>query len=190
MLWKPEIDVDELPPGLAARLTPEAAGSINQWNQACFVDLTQRTFTDQRQRARATGDSIDYGLEDLRQLVQNHLGARHCYFCRGAITADNFAIVSRNPPERGGGFGFHNLEVVCAACGQAKGCLDRIEFRELHDLLRSWSPVVRRYFLTRLRTGVCRADLPFPRPNRTIRPIEDMTLAPPPEDERPGAAPE
>lgn len=186
MMWRPEIDADELPPGLAARVTPEAA-CHDRWSHGTFVDQTQRTFTEQRHRARAAGDAIDYGLEDLRALVRNNFGERHCYFCRGPIAADNFAIVPRIPPERGGGFGFHNLEVVCAPCGRAKGALDRIEFHELHDLLRSWSPFVRRYFLARLGTGVCRADLLFPRPNRTIRPVEEMTLAPPPEDERPGA---
>ena len=117
--------------------------------------------------------------------MQNHLGERHCYFCRGPITPNNFAVVSRIPPERGGSFAFHNLEVVCALCGRTKGSLDRIEFRELHNLLSSWSPFVCRYFLARLRTGVCRTDLLFPRPNRTIRPNEKMTLTPPPDDERP-----
>lgn len=187
MMWKPEIDLDALPPGLADRLAQETPIEIDPWSHGSFVSQTQSCFNRQRHLARVAGEPIDYGVEDLRHLVRNHLGERHCYFCRGPITPDNFAIVARIPPERGGSFGFHNLEVVCAPCGQAKGALDRIEFRELHDLLRSWSPFVRRYFLTRLRTGVCRNDLLFRRPNRTIRPTEQLTLAPPPDDERPGA---
>lgn len=185
MIRKRDIDAANLPPGLAARLETEAQADVNLWNHSAFMNRTSHCFIEQRRLARAAGESIDFGVEDLRHLVRNHLGARHCYFCRGPITAESFAIVSRVPPERGGGFGFHNLEVVCAPCGRAKGSLDRIEFRELHDVIRSWSSFVRRYFITRLGNGVSDTDLLFPRPNRTIRPIEEMTIKPPPDNERP-----
>jgi hypothetical protein len=45
------------------------------------------------------------------------------------------------------------LAVVCKDCGQAKGWLDHIEYRELISLLRSWAPRVRRGFIARLRAG-------------------------------------
>ena len=178
MLWKPEIDVDELPPGLAARLTPEAAGGIDLWNQACFVDLTQRTFTDQRHRARAAGHSVDYGLEDLRELVRHHLGERHAYCCRGhRPTRRDVCIRERRfrlPQPRS------RLRTLRPGQGSLIASSSRV-----FDLLRSWSP---RPPLFRPGCGRRAADFPFPRPNRTIRPIEDMTPAPLPEDERPGGA--
>jgi hypothetical protein len=184
-MWEPKQNRNALPPGVVARVSPEAELDLQLFHHATFVNRTQYCFKEQRRLARAAGASTDYQLGDLRQLVRNHLGERHCYFCRGPITMGNFGIVARVPPERGGGFGFHNLEVVCGHCGETKGSLDRVEFRELFDLLRSWSPFVRHYFLERLRTGVCRTDFLFRRPNRTIRPPQDMTTTPPPPDERP-----
>jgi hypothetical protein len=180
-MWEPEPNRNALPPGVAARMDID----IDLFSHGTFLNRTQHCFKEQRRLARAARASTDYSLGDLRQLVRNNLGERHCYFCRGPITLGNFGIVARVPPERGGGFGFHNLEVVCGRCAETKGSLDRIEFRELFDVIYHWSPFVRRYFLERLRTGVCRMDLLFRRPNRTIRPPQEMTTTPPPDDERP-----
>lgn len=179
----PQSHADDLDPVLAA---PVAADEFfDLWHHQAFVARTETWFHDERRGARAAGQSIDYRLEDIRHLVRNNVGERHCGYCRGPIRASDFAIVYRVPPERGGGFGFHNLEVMCAACGQAKGSLDRIEFKELFELLRTWSPFVRRYFLARLRSGVGPPHVRFLKPNRVIRAPEEATTLPPREDELP-----
>ncbi len=132
--------------------------------------LLQRTcdiHRQQRSRALAAGECIDYSVDDLRVYVRNNLGARNCYYCLGPVTVENFALVPKNPPERGGSYAFHNLTVTCAMCAAAKGVLDYIEYRELIGLVNTWSPFVRRNLLARLEAAAHVRDglefLPNPR---------------------------
>ncbi|GIW79449.1 MAG: hypothetical protein KatS3mg105_1256 [Gemmatales bacterium] len=121
--------------------------------RALFNQRSQEWFLAARREARFHGERLDYTLYDLRYFVANNLGSRCCHFCRGPVTADSFAVTSKNPPERGGSFAFHNLVVTCSLCHRAKGALDYIEFKELMAVLSTWSPRVCEYFLTRLKNG-------------------------------------
>lgn len=120
---------------------------------AVFIERTHDEYHRQKRRAREAGDFIDYRLEDLRAYVLNNIGDHRCWYCRGPIHADTFALDQKNPPLRGGSFAFHNLAIVCKGCYQAKGHLDYIEFKELIGLLGSWSPFVRRNLLARLQAA-------------------------------------
>lgn len=135
-----------------------------------FLQRTHREFEDQKRRARAAGDFVDYRLEDLRAFVLNNIGARRCHYCRGPIRVDTFALDHKNPPLRGGSYAFHNLAIVCKDCVRAKGLLDYIEFKELISLLCSWSPFVRRNLLARLRAaGPIREQLYVPHRQRLLQ---------------------
>jgi hypothetical protein len=158
-----ELDVDDLP------LPADERRMLDLYSHASFLNRTHDFFQRQKRRAKAAGQALDYRIEDLRFYVQNNIGARRCNFCCGAVTPEGFAVVQRNPIERGGSFGFHNLVVVCATCGAAKGSLDHFEFRELTGMLRSWSPFVRDYFLARLCAGAG-PRLRYPRPANVSRP--------------------
>lgn len=127
--------------------------AISVRQQAVLMRRTEDFYQKSKRQARAAGQHIDYRLEDLRAYVLNNLGDRTCLYCRGAITADDFAVVPRLPPERGGSFLFHNQIIACGGCGLAKGLLDYVEFKELCMLLRTWAAPVRDHFLARLRAG-------------------------------------
>lgn len=135
---------------------------LNHKQHAAFVERTQSTYLDHKRWAREAGQFLDYLLDDLRGFVLNNLGERHCRYCRGPVTVETFALDHRIPIERGGSFIFHNLTVVCGTCHAAKGELDYVEFKELMELLRSWSPFVRRYFLARLAGTTHAPRLKFP----------------------------
>src|SRR5207244_997113 len=137
---------------------------------AVFVQRTHDAYQLHKRRARAAGQFVDFGLDDLRAYVLNNLGDRRCQYCRGPIPAGGFALSPKVPPERGGSFAFHTLVVTCAACDRAKGVLDYVEFKELMHLLRTWAPAVRARFLARLRTGVAngRELPPLPHPARFL----------------------
>ena len=128
---------------------------------------THEAYRRQKGLALAAGERLDYTVEDLRVYVRNNLGARACHYCLGPVTAANFALAPKNPPERGGSFAFHNLTVTCSRCAAAKAVLDHIEYRELMGLLRSWSPFIRRNLLARLEFAANVRDglefLPNPR---------------------------
>jgi 5-methylcytosine-specific restriction endonuclease McrA len=153
---------------------PRASLLLTVAQHAVFVQRTSESYATQKRRAREAGQLIDYKLEDLRAYVLNNLGDRHCHYCRGAVTVESFALDHRIPIERGGSYTFHNLTVVCDSCETAKGSLDYIEFKELMELLRSWSPFVRRNFLARLQAGAPLVPaLELPRPAQPILPGGD-----------------
>jgi 5-methylcytosine-specific restriction endonuclease McrA len=121
--------------------------------QATFMHRTQQAFQAVARRARTAGQALDYRLDDLRALVFANLGERHCPYCRGLVTVENFALDHRNPIERTGSYIFHNLAVVCEGCAVAKSSLDYVEFKELMDLVRTWSVPVQKHFREQLRVG-------------------------------------
>src|SRR5205823_15002594 len=103
---------------------------LNVQQHAVFVQRSYDAYQLHKRKARAAGQFVDFGLEDLRAYVLNNLGDRRCPYCRGPILVNNFALSPKIPPERGGSFAFHNLVVTCADCEKAKGVLDYIEFKE------------------------------------------------------------
>jgi 5-methylcytosine-specific restriction endonuclease McrA len=127
--------------------------TLNTRQQGVFMRRSQEAFQAIRRRARAAGVYLDYRLDDLQAFVRNNLGDRRCQYCRGDITVDNFALDHRNPIERTGSLIFHNLAVVCEECAIAKGSLDYVEFKELMELVRTWSPPVQKHFRQQLRLG-------------------------------------
>lgn len=135
--------------------------------QSILVHRLKEIYRQQQGKAIAAGELLDYRVEDLVAYVRNNLGSRNCLYCQGPITAENCALAPKNPPERGGSYAFHNLNVVCAGCAAAKSVLDHIEYRELMGLLSSWSPHIRRNLLARLQVGANVRDglefLPDPR---------------------------
>src|SRR5437762_13135531 len=123
--------------------------ALGAQQHAVFVQRTEAGYRQHKRQARAAGQFVDFELEDLRAYVLNNLGDRRCQYCRGPVLAANFTLSPKIPPERGGSFAFHNLVVACADCERAKGVLDYVEFKELMQLLRTWSSAVRAHFLTR-----------------------------------------
>lgn len=113
---------------------------------------TSDMLSSHRKRAKEAGQAIDYGLDQLRVLVQEAF-FRPCPYCSGAITEQNFSADHTTPISRGGSFCLWNLEITCKACNLAKGLLNAVEFAHLWAALREMDSKARQDVLIRLRLG-------------------------------------
>jgi 5-methylcytosine-specific restriction endonuclease McrA len=129
-------------------------------DRAVCWEKCRAAFQAHKDRARAAGTCLIYRLDDLGGLAEWQLAQGVCPYCRGPLTASNFAIGHKVPPTRAGKFSFRNLEVICRDCHAAKGVLDYQEFRELWILMRAWPKPVRGHFLGQLQRGARPATLP------------------------------
>ena len=102
-----------------------------------------------RQRARADGVALPYGLEDLVRLAG---GATSCAYCGRPVGWDVQFDHSR-PTARGGAHALGNLAPACPRCNALKGQLDAGEFAELLALLARLHPAAAQDLERRLLAG-------------------------------------
>lgn len=136
------------------RLTEEALMSAYE----SFVRRITAIYQTHRWQARQVGERLDYSLPLLRDLVENYMATRACFYCGGQLSRANVFVDLKNPPSRGGSYAFCNVTVCCKDCQRAKGHLDHVEYRELLDLLRFWAAPIRRQFLRRLALAPSRRE--------------------------------
>ena len=121
-----------------------------------FVKRTGKIFDNHRRNAREAGAWLDYDLEGFRKLVRKALDSGDCPYCWGPLTERNFSPDHKVPTSRAGGHSVANLAICCLDCNLAKGPLDHVEWRQLVQVLASWSAPARRHTLARLRAGGAR----------------------------------
>jgi hypothetical protein len=79
-----------------------------------FMPRTYQVFRHQQLRAKKSGKSLDYNLEDLRQLVEQAVSAGGtCLYCVGQLTFNNFSCDHDLPISRGGTFELANCIICC-----------------------------------------------------------------------------
>ncbi len=105
-----------------------------------------------RARAKAVGQTIDYGADDLQALVADAL-SKPCPYCRYPITETSFSVDHDTPTSRLGSFAMRNLVVCCKACNTKKSALTGQEFKDLMAMLRGWHPSAQTDILRRLMAG-------------------------------------
>jgi 5-methylcytosine-specific restriction endonuclease McrA len=115
-----------------------------------WMKRTSDAWHSHRKRALAAGAHLDYGLEDLRRLVE---GSAYCAYCDIRLTPRSWSCDHAVPVSRGGGFELGNIAIVCKCCNLAKGNATADEFKGLLSLVESWHHVARQSLLTRLRIG-------------------------------------
>ena len=87
-----------------------------------------------------------------RLAVQEALRGK-CPYCGCDPAACNFSVDHAVPTSRGGGYGWQNLKICCAACNRVKGPLTPQEFKDLRNAMRDWPRSIQKNLLARLRAG-------------------------------------
>jgi 5-methylcytosine-specific restriction endonuclease McrA len=124
--------------------------------KAVFADpllaRARRLLHDHRTRAKKLGASLDYNLDDVRQLLE---ASPLCSYCRLPLS---FAasLDHRQPLARGGRHRLDNLAVCCTRCNSVKGQLSEAEFQGLLALVTHWHPTGRQDLERRLLAGAKR----------------------------------
>jgi hypothetical protein len=144
-----------------ARIQFRTGRRVPVYSPTLFSNRLKRIHEKQSRLASQAGATIDYTVEELRQLVQRKVSASGCPFCRRELSKTAFAVTYKNPPRRGGRHALANLIVCCRPCRAIKGLLDGQEFQELAQLMRTWPEPIRRQFSVRLLRGRRRSG-PFP----------------------------
>jgi 5-methylcytosine-specific restriction endonuclease McrA len=109
----------------------------------------RRLLHDHRTRAKKDGAALDYGLAELRQLLES---SPCCQYCRLPV-GWNVSLDHRTPISRGGKHQLSNLAVCCSRCNSLKGMATESEFRELLRFLGLLHPVASQDLERRLLAG-------------------------------------
>jgi 5-methylcytosine-specific restriction endonuclease McrA len=109
----------------------------------------RRLLSDHRTRAKRDGAALDYGLTDVRQLLES---SPCCNYCRLPVAWD-VSLDHRTPTARGGRHALDNLAVCCERCNGLKGQLTEGEFHELLTSLALLHPAARADLERRLLAG-------------------------------------
>lgn len=109
----------------------------------------RRLLSDHKTRAKRNGAALDYGLADLRRLLES---SPCCEYC-GLPLSFAASLDHRQPVARGGRHSLDNLAVCCARCNSLKGQLAEAEFREVLTLLALFHPTARTDIERRLLAG-------------------------------------
>jgi 5-methylcytosine-specific restriction endonuclease McrA len=109
----------------------------------------RRALGSHRERARADGQDLPYGLRELEELAR---AAQTCAYCKRPLDF-SFQFDHRTPTSRGGAHALANIELACCDCNSAKGAMDADEFKALLSLLRGFHHRAWGDVLGRLRAG-------------------------------------
>jgi len=118
-----------------------------------FVKRTGNMFFNQQRRARLDGRSIDYTLDELREVIHFHLKTGLCPYCGDTLTLRNFACDHNEPTSRSHNWSINNLTICCERCNQIKGNMNGSEYLSLISLIKEYPDSVRKNILARLRAG-------------------------------------
>jgi len=99
----------------------------------------RRLLHDHQTRARKAGATLDYGLAEVRRLIE---ASPCCHWC-GLPVAFDLQFDHLQPTGRGGQHALHNLTVACSRCNLLRGQLSQAATEELLAMLRSWHPLDR-----------------------------------------------
>src|SRR5262249_36953885 len=117
-----------------------------------FLRRTAASFYSHQRRAAKAGQRLNYGLPELRTLVQEALRMK-CPYCCCELTVRNFSVDHTVPTCRGGHFGWQNLKACCRSCNRIKGSLTEDKFESLRNATRLWPSFVRQNLFARLKSG-------------------------------------
>jgi hypothetical protein len=112
----------------------------------------RRLLHDHRTRAKKDGVELDYGLDEVRQLLAS---SPCCRWCRLPLAFD-VSLDHVTPIGRGGPHALHNVVAVCRRCQALKGQLDGAEMEFLREFLDGCSPIGRADVERRLQAGAAR----------------------------------
>jgi hypothetical protein len=108
-----------------------------------------RTFRHHQARAKAAGCVLNYGLDDLRRLIES---SPCCYWCRRPVAFD-LQLDHLQPTSRNGLWTLDNLCLAHPRCNQLRGMLTEAETVQLLALLEGLHPVARQDIERRLLAG-------------------------------------
>jgi len=117
-----------------------------------FLRRTAASYHSHKRRAAKAGQRLDYGLSELRTLVQEGLRG-NCPYCGCELTGRNFSVDHAVPTSRGGDYEWRNLKICCRRCNETKGVLTVNEFDHLRDATRFWPRAIRQNLFARIRAG-------------------------------------
>jgi hypothetical protein len=114
-----------------------------------FVKRCRKILSNHRAAAKPLGLVLDYGVPELRQLVES---SKCCRWCHLPVAFD-FHIDHVHPLARGGAMALYNLCVSCSRCNQLRGKLLEGETEALLEFLEGQHPVAREDLEARLLAG-------------------------------------
>ncbi|HEY7308307.1 MAG TPA: HNH endonuclease [Gemmataceae bacterium] len=112
----------------------------------------RRLVHDHKTRASKDGQTLNYGLPELLELLT---ASPCCCFCK-MPTGWDVSLDHKTPTSRGGKDALENLAVACRRCNGIKGALTEGEFRELLTTLALMHPAARQDLERRLLAGAAR----------------------------------
>src|SRR5262249_32712019 len=112
----------------------------------------RRLLYDHRSRAKREGQALDYGLADLRHLIES---SPCCRWCKLPVGYD-LQLDHLHPVHRGGRHALYNLTGSCKRCNTLRGMLPEAETLHLLELLADLHPTARADVERRLLHGGAR----------------------------------
>jgi hypothetical protein len=109
----------------------------------------RRILKDHQAKARAIGRALDYGLPQLRELVES---SPCCRWCRLPVGFD-FHCDHVHLLARGGAMALYNLTISCSRCNRLRGVLTEAEMLELLVFLDGLHPTAQEDLERRLLAG-------------------------------------
>jgi 5-methylcytosine-specific restriction endonuclease McrA len=101
-------------------------------------------------RARRDGQTLDYDLPQLREMVSE---ATTCSYCHAPLSYAVLQVDHKIPITRNGPHVFANLAPSCQRCNSLKGKLTAEEFAGVRSFLATLHPVARQDVELRLISG-------------------------------------
>lgn len=117
-----------------------------------FTKRTSNIFNGQKKRAKTFSATLDYTLDELRELTKSAVD-RPCMYCATKITPYNLSLDHQQPTSRGGAHELHNLAVSCERCNQIKGNMTDAEFALFMQVVSEMPEQAKKSILARLRAG-------------------------------------
>ena len=119
---------------------------VDRMEQRC-----RQLLKSHKERAKTEGQSIDYGIEDIRRLVEER---KQCHYCGMPLTFD-LQLDHMVPQGRcANAHRLANIIPCCSRCNQIKGGkMTAAEYLNLLDYLGGLHPSVSDDVLARLRAG-------------------------------------
>jgi 5-methylcytosine-specific restriction endonuclease McrA len=118
--------------------------------QAEALDVrVRRALSHHKAAAKTLGQSLDYGLDDLRHLIESN---PCCRWCRLPVGFD-LHLDHLHPIGRGGKFALHNLCVSCSRDNRLRGMLTEAETLHLFEFLADLHPAAKEDIERRLLAG-------------------------------------
>jgi 5-methylcytosine-specific restriction endonuclease McrA len=124
----------------------------------------RRILRDHKAMAKPRGIVLDYGVNELRTMLES---SPCCRWCRLPVGFADLNVDHVHPLARGGAIALYNLCIACSRCNRLRSMLTEAETLELLEFLNGLHPAARQDLERRLLAGGERYARGRPGPRRS-----------------------